>query len=106
MVDDIEQLAPFFNDLQHMPLGECRRKHKVYQSRNSLIQSARLCGYTIHETLRNKGVRSNSGVVVITVVMKPDQFSCPNDCHYCPNEPGQPRSYLSNEPAVARANEV
>jgi ELP3 family radical SAM enzyme/protein acetyltransferase len=38
--------------------------------------------------------------------MRPDKFSCPNNCHYCPNEPGQPRSYLSNEPAVARANEV
>ena len=27
------------------------------------------------------------------------------NCHYCPNEPGQPRSYLSTEPAVARANQ-
>lgn len=52
-----------------------------------------------------KNVRSNSGVVVITVVTAPGNFSCPHDCHYCPNEPGQPRSYLSTEPAVARANQ-
>eukprot|EP00746_Dinoflagellata_sp_MGD_P165673 gnl/MRDRNA2_/MRDRNA2_95088_c0_seq1.p1 gnl/MRDRNA2_/MRDRNA2_95088_c0~~gnl/MRDRNA2_/MRDRNA2_95088_c0_seq1.p1 ORF type:complete len:748 (+),score=151.51 gnl/MRDRNA2_/MRDRNA2_95088_c0_seq1:73-2316(+) len=52
-----------------------------------------------------KNVRSNSGVVVITVVTAPGTFSCPHDCHYCPNEPGQPRSYLSTEPAVARANQ-
>jgi ELP3 family radical SAM enzyme/protein acetyltransferase len=52
-----------------------------------------------------KPVRSWSGVVVVTVVTSPGKFSCPNDCHYCPNEPGQPRSYLSNEPAVARANQ-
>mmetsp|Transcript_106122 Transcript_106122/g.204256 ORF Transcript_106122/g.204256 Transcript_106122/m.204256 type:complete len:766 (-) Transcript_106122:75-2372(-) len=52
-----------------------------------------------------KSVRSNSGVVVITVVTAPGRFSCPNDCHYCPDEPGQPRSYLSTEPAVARANQ-
>jgi len=56
--------------------------------------------------LRGHAVRSWSGVVVITTVMKPSKFSCPHDCHYCPNEPGQPRSYLSSEPAVARANQV
>jgi ELP3 family radical SAM enzyme/protein acetyltransferase len=52
-----------------------------------------------------KSVRSNSGVVVITVVTAPGKFSCPADCYYCPDEPGQPRSYLSTEPAVARANQ-
>lgn len=52
-----------------------------------------------------KAVRSNSGVVVITVVTAPGKFSCPADCYYCPDEPGQPRSYLSTEPAVARANQ-
>ena len=25
-------------------------------------------------------------------------------CYYCPNQPGQPRSYLHDEPAVMRAN--
>lgn len=56
--------------------------------------------------LSHKPVRSWSGVLVITVVMRPDKFSCPHNCYYCPNEPGQPRSYLSNEPAIARANGV
>ncbi|KAK2195366.1 bifunctional Elp3-MiaB-NifB/Radical SAM [Babesia duncani] len=55
--------------------------------------------------LRNKATRSNSGVVVITVMTSPGTFSCSEDCHYCPNEPGQPRSYLSTEPAVLRANQ-
>lgn len=32
-------------------------------------------------------------------------FSCKHNCYYCPNEPNQPRSYLMNEPGVARANE-
>ena len=32
-------------------------------------------------------------------------FSCQYDCHYCPSEPGQPKSYLKLEPAVARANQ-
>ena len=32
-------------------------------------------------------------------------FSCKHNCYYCPSEPDQPRSYLMNEPGVARANE-
>ena len=59
----------------------------------------------IEDTVKQvKAVRSWSGVLVVTVVMRPDKFSCPNDCHMCPAEPGQPRSYLSTEPAVSRAN--
>jgi ELP3 family radical SAM enzyme/protein acetyltransferase len=59
----------------------------------------------IEDTVKQvKAVRSWSGVLVVTLVMKPDKFSCPNDCHMCPAEPGQPRSYLSTEPAVSRAN--
>ena len=56
--------------------------------------------------LRFKHIKSRSwsGVLVVTLVMRPDKFSCPNNCHYCPNEPGQPRSYLSSEPAVSRDN--
>ena len=59
-----------------------------------------------------KAVRSWSGVLVITVVMKPDAFSCAHNCAYCPNETKKnggkhdmPRSYLSSEPAVMRAME-
>src|ERR1700688_3903059 len=33
------------------------------------------------------------------------QFSCKYNCFFCPAEPGQPRSYLKQEPAVARANQ-
>ncbi|GAB5354336.1 hypothetical protein AAMO2058_000110000 [Amorphochlora amoebiformis] len=57
-----------------------------------------------------KGVRSLSGVLVITVFTSPypkygnkvQRFSCKHNCYYCPNEPGLPRSYLSNEPGVRR----
>eukprot|EP00922_Rhytidocystis_sp_ex-Travisia-forbesii_P055568 GHVS01082304.1.p1 GENE.GHVS01082304.1~~GHVS01082304.1.p1 ORF type:complete len:749 (+),score=116.41 GHVS01082304.1:83-2248(+) len=59
----------------------------------------------LESMMKKKAVRSNSGVLVITVLTSPGRFSCPKDCHYCPNEPGQPRSYLSTEPAVLRANQ-
>ncbi len=62
--------------------------------------------------LRTKHVRSLSGIVNITVFTSPypetsegvQKFSCKYDCHYCPKEPNQPRSYLLKEPGVLRAN--
>ena len=36
---------------------------------------------------------------------EPQPFSCKWNCYYCPDEPGQPRSYLRDEPAVLRANQ-
>jgi ELP3 family radical SAM enzyme/protein acetyltransferase len=53
-------------------------------------------------------VRSQSGVQVIAVVLSPypngKQFTCDWNCFYCPLQPGQPRSYLKEEPGVLRAN--
>ena len=75
-----------------------------------------------HPILRKKPGKSESGVLVITVLTSPkpeyqkyndktkkeetvvQKFSCKYNCYYCPNEPGQPRSYLFDEPAVIRAN--
>ena len=54
-------------------------------------------------------IRSLSGVLVVTVVLKPGKFSCNQKCSYCPTEtdtdgnPTQPKSYLSSEPAMRRA---
>jgi ELP3 family radical SAM enzyme/protein acetyltransferase len=67
----------------------------------------------LRSLLVKKSGKSSSGVLVITVLTspypaaagrKPQKFSCQWDCHYCPAEPGQPRSYLHDEPAVLRAN--
>ena len=52
--------------------------------------------------------RNISGITSVTILTSPypngQSYSCKHDCFYCPNEPGQPRSYLKKEPAVARAN--
>lgn len=57
-------------------------------------------------------MRSDSGVIVVTLVTKPGdniKFSCPEKCAYCPTEtdlngnPTQPKSYISTEPAMLRA---
>ena len=79
----------------------------------------------LRNLITKKKCKSNSGVLVITVLtsahpqytdedgeVKTARFSCKHDCAYCPNEPAhegnnwvaQPRSYLYSEPAVLRAN--
>ena len=81
-------------------------KNALQKTYTRMVQNGELAkNANFEKCARKKNVRSNSGVVVITVVTAPGEFSCPADCHYCPNEPGQPRSYLSTEPAVARANQ-
>ena len=57
--------------------------------------------WDILNTLQMKNVRSQSGIAVVSVLTKP--FPCPGECLYCPNEQGVPKSYLSGEPAVMRA---
>ena len=66
----------------------------------------------IRSLLVKKKQKSSSGVLVVTVLTSPyprvgkkvQRFTCKWNCYYCPNEPGQPRSYLHDEPGVLRAN--
>ena len=53
------------------------------------------------DILRKLKVRSDSGVAVVSLLTKP--YACPGRCIYCPTEKGMPKSYLSKEPAAARA---
>jgi len=48
-----------------------------------------------------RAIRTLSGVSIITVLTEP--FPCPGKCIYCPNEKAMPKSYISDEPAAARA---
>jgi len=105
---------------------ELRKKHKVQPSKSqmsSLYRSMLAASHIVDEHaafeayVRQKATRSLSGIVVIAVVMSPyptftdaatgeavqQRFSCAKNCYYCPNEPGMPRSYLSEEAAIARA---
>ena len=54
----------------------------------------------------HKAVRSASGILNISVSLPAGDFSCKYNCHFCPNEPGMPRSYLSNEDVFKRAAQV
>ena len=67
----------------------------------------------LKDLLITRASKSTSGVLVVTVLTSPypivngkkQRFSCEWNCYYCPNQPGQPRSYLRDEPAVLRANQ-
>ncbi|PIT87134.1 MAG: tRNA uridine(34) 5-carboxymethylaminomethyl modification radical SAM/GNAT enzyme Elp3 [Candidatus Magasanikbacteria bacterium CG10_big_fil_rev_8_21_14_0_10_40_10] len=56
---------------------------------------------TLEKLCVKRAVRTQSGVTIVTVLTKP--FPCPGKCVYCPSEPGMPKSYISDEPAAARA---
>lgn len=72
----------------------------------------------IRRVLQIKSVKSHSGINSITVFTsgqpewidketgetRQQNFSCRWNCSFCPSEPGQPKSYLSLEPGVLRAN--
>ncbi len=70
-----------------------------------LIVVARLRDYKLPSGLENllkkRSVRTISGVSPIGILTKP--YPCPGRCVYCPTEDRMPKSYMSNQPAAARA---
>ena len=96
---------------------DLKRKYQINPSKQEIHKmfrekfSNRKISPKLRKWMIKKQVRSNSGVLVVTIVLAPNKFSCKYDCAYCPQEtdlsgnPTQPRSYLSNEPAMLRALE-
>ena len=124
MKEDI--LQDFFNELTRYTYANRNeyeqvikglfRKYKINVSKTSMVHYYRIMlnqnkiifNPTLEVFMRKRVSRSASGVVVITVFTGPSKFSCPMDCHYCPQERDehgnmtQPRSYSSGEPGSAR----
>ena len=55
----------------------------------------------LQKLLQKRAVRTISGVSPIGILTKP--YPCPGRCVYCPTEDRMPKSYLSTQPAAARA---
>eukprot|EP01060_Flectonema_neradi_P014313 TRINITY_DN21011_c0_g1_i1.p1 TRINITY_DN21011_c0_g1~~TRINITY_DN21011_c0_g1_i1.p1 ORF type:complete len:676 (+),score=133.31 TRINITY_DN21011_c0_g1_i1:61-2088(+) len=93
------------------------KKNQLLYTLESLIAEGLLSADSCKELkvrLVTKAMKSQSGVVSITVLTSPypigddgvqQRFTCKYNCYYCPDQPGQPRSYLRDEPAVIRANQ-
>ena len=86
------------------------KKYKLNPKRNALSHLYRSKVFNeeltenmeLEQFLITKKMRSQSGVIVVAVIMAPGKFSCAEDCHYCPNFPGISRSYIPDEPTVER----
>ncbi len=81
--------------------------NQIYQ--DELTTGAMERNVVLENALITSKCRGISGVSVLTVFLSPypegQTFTCKWNCSYCPNEPGQPRSYLFGEPGVLRANQ-
>ncbi|MDD3646085.1 MAG: tRNA uridine(34) 5-carboxymethylaminomethyl modification radical SAM/GNAT enzyme Elp3 [Candidatus Gracilibacteria bacterium] len=75
---------------------------EILERYNELIANSELEeDLRLKKILRKRGVRSLSGVTVISLLT--ESFGCPGQCIYCPTFEGLPKSYIPNEPAVQRA---
>jgi elongator complex protein 3 len=69
---------------------------------HNLVESCKIAADPqIENILKTRGVRSLSGIVVVSVLTK--HYTCPGNCLYCPTEKNLPKSYVEMEPAVMRA---
>jgi ELP3 family radical SAM enzyme/protein acetyltransferase len=58
---------------------------------------------TLLNVTLGKKSRTQSGIMQVTVVTSPGDFSCAFDCHFCPKQEGMPRSYPKEGPSMRRA---
>ncbi|PIT88353.1 MAG: tRNA uridine(34) 5-carboxymethylaminomethyl modification radical SAM/GNAT enzyme Elp3 [Candidatus Magasanikbacteria bacterium CG10_big_fil_rev_8_21_14_0_10_36_32] len=100
--------AEQFNELKRFVLrseiksGTLPSTANLLKAYHNLVEKNKLSPNKILEKLLVKrAVRTLSGVSIVTVLTKP--FPCPGKCVYCPLEKNMPKSYLSEEPAAARA---
>jgi ELP3 family radical SAM enzyme/protein acetyltransferase len=91
-----------FNKLRKVYKINPKKSQIYYMYRLYLYQTLILPNYQLEDLLITKRMRSQSGVLVISVIMPPDVFSCKYDCYYCPNDPKYSRSYFKGEPTVQR----
>lgn len=128
--DDIIKYKPMIDKLLNDVPYRVLKKEFHYSHKNSFLYHIFLnlsmnnpndYNADNHDKIRNilkiKNGKSHSGIISVTVFTSPypeytddngkvitQSFTCKWNCHYCPNEPGQPRSYLKGEPGVLRAN--
>ena len=86
-------------------LGKVPRDSDILASYRELVnQGLIIASPTFLKLLTTRGVRTMSGVTPFAVMTKP--YVCPGLCTFCPLELGMPKSYLSDEPAAARAKQM
>ena len=96
-----------FHKLKNAILAKYRESEwpshiEMIERYNMLVRSWQLPDdFRVRRVLRKRAVRSLSWVSVISLLTK--FWGCPGKCIYCPTYDNLPKSYISNEPAVQRA---
>lgn len=95
-----------FDDIRRRVCSERRMSQPpnrvVLKSYQKLVKLKRVKpNKGIEQFFKKAGIRSTSGIAVITSLLKP--YSCPGECIYCPTEVRMPKSYIASEPAAARS---
>ena len=86
----------------HKEMKNIPRKKDLLKVYHNLLKKNKIKRQPQLERLMVKrAVRTMSGVTIVTVLTKP--YPCPGKCIYCPDEKKMPKSYISDEPAAARA---
>jgi len=86
-------------------LGYMPRDSDLLEAYQNLVHNGKLPpSPTLDRLLITRSIRSESGVTPFAVMTKP--YICPGQCTFCPLELGMPKSYLSDEPAAARARKL
>lgn len=86
-------------------LGRMPKSSEILTAYNQLIKQKRIKpSPKLAKSLKIRKVRTLSGVTPFAIMMKP--YPCPGKCIYCPQEPGMPKSYFSDEPAASRAKKL
>jgi ELP3 family radical SAM enzyme/protein acetyltransferase len=113
MLEMLEQGIPknkVFRDLQRKHRISIKPRHFTQVYLTEQEQGTMKRSHLLENALITSRCRGISGVSVITIFLSPypdgQKFTCKWNCNYCPNEPGQPRSYLFGEPGVLRANQT
>ena len=107
---DKKNICKTSEDKYHEEFLKLRKIHKIYPKKSQLFYMYRIYAYKnlikrnllLEDLFVTKSIRSQSGVLVISVIMPPDNFSCSYNCYYCPNDPKYSRSYYRGEPTVQR----
>ena len=95
-----------FNNIRRQVANGMKINHpsnrQLIQAYQNLLKKKRIKPNKNIESLMKKAdIRTLSGIAVVTSLTK--SYRCPGNCVYCPEEAKMPKSYLSSEPAAARA---
>lgn len=95
-----------YSILKELNLDQKPRNVRInYIARQMLTKN--IITFDNYESLLNitlgKKSRTGSGILQVTVVTSPGDFSCAFDCYFCPKQEGMPRSYPKEGPSMRRA---